>query len=179
MKEVSMRRLNVLVVALLGVVPLLLHAQVGFLTLEARPDAAHARLGTWKLNLQNSRIDPASPATYKSETRIYTDAGAQGMTQGVKASITTVDADSKMATRSFTAKYDGKDYPQTGNPNGDTISIKEIDPYTADAITKKAGKVVLNTHSVLSKDGQVLTMTSTGTNSKGQRYTNTLVFDKQ
>jgi hypothetical protein len=174
-----MKHIKVVVVAILAVVPLLLQAQADPLLLEARADAAHARLGTWKLNLQKSKIDPASPTTYKSETRIYTDAGAQGMTQGVKVSITTVDVDGKTVTQSYTAKYDAKDYPQTGNPNGDTISVKEVDPYTADAITKKARKVVLTTRSVLSKDGKVLTITSTGTNSRDQRYTNTLVYDKQ
>ena len=139
---------------------------------QAHADAAHARLGTWRLNLQQSKIDPASPTTYKSETRIYTDAGADG----VKVSITSVDAAGKTATRGYTAKYDGKDYPQVGNPNGDTIRIKEVDANTADSVTKKAGKVVLNSHSVLSKDGKTLTIASTGTDSKGQQYTNTLGY---
>jgi hypothetical protein len=105
-----MRRITLVVVAILTVVPLLLQAQGDALLLEARPDAAHARLGTWKLNLQKSKIDPASPTTYTSETRVYTDAGAQGMTQGVNVSITTVGADGKTLTRSYTAKYDGKEY---------------------------------------------------------------------
>jgi hypothetical protein len=156
-----------LVVVILAAAPLL--------QLRAQTDALHARLGTWKLNLQASKVDPASPSTYKSETRVYTDAGADG----VKVSMTTVDAAGKTMTRSYTAKYDGKDYPQIGNPNGDTISIRETAPNTADSITKKNGKVVMNSHSVQSKNGKTLTIASTGTNAKGQPYTNTLVYDKQ
>ena len=90
-----MRRVNtLLVMGCLAVAPVLVQAQI---------DAtAKARLGTWKLNLAKSKVDPASPTTYKSEIRIYTDAGAQG----VKTSATITGTDDKTSTRTFTAKYD-------------------------------------------------------------------------
>ena len=163
-----MTRVHALViVGCLSVVPILVHAQ--------GDAAAKARLGTWKLNLAKSKVDPASPTTYKSETRVYTDAGAQG----TKTSATITDTDGKTSTRTFTAKYDGKDYPYINNPNGDSINITAVDMNTTDAVTKKAGKVVQSSHTVVSDGGKALTITSTGTNASGQKYTNVLVYDKQ
>jgi len=148
-------------------VPVLVHAQ-GAAT-------GKARLGTWKLNLSKSKIDPASPTTYQSETRIYTDAGAQG----VKTTATITGTDGKTTIRSYTSNYDAKDAPYTGNPVADTINIKAVDVNTADSVTRKDGKVTQNSHSVLSAAGKVLTITTTGTTTQGQKYTNVLVYEKQ
>ena len=40
----------------------------------------------------------------------------------------------------FSPKYDGKDVPATGMPGADTISMKKIDDYTVEAVSKKGGK---------------------------------------
>jgi len=164
-----MKRLHVFaaIACLSLVVPVLVHAQ---------GDATgKARVGTWKLNLSKSKIDPGSPTTYQSETRIYTDAGAQG----IKTTATITGTDGKTTTRSYTSHYDGKDAPYTSNPVVDTINIKSVDINTADSVGKKDGKVMQNSHSVLSAGGKVLTITTTGTTPQGQKYTNVMVYDKQ
>jgi hypothetical protein len=44
---------------------------------------------------------------------------------------------------------------------------------------KKAGKVVSTATSVVSKDGKTRTLTEKGVNAKGEKISNTLVYEKQ
>ena len=134
--------------------------------------AADPVIGTWELNLAKSKYSPGPPP--KSQTRTYEVAG-----QAVKFSAKGVDAEGKPTLVQYTASYDGKDYPITGNPDAETISLKRIDSFTAESTLKKAGKVVITTRRVISKDGKVMTLTSKGTNAKGETLNNMLVFDKR
>ena len=78
------------------------------------------------------------------------------------------------------ATYDGKDTPVTGSGAPyDTIALKRIDPNTVELTTKKDGKVVSKGKRVVSKDGKVMTITSKGTNAKGEATNNVAVYDKQ
>jgi hypothetical protein len=74
-------------------------------------------------------------------------------------------------------KYDGKDYPMTGNSPGgiDMIAIKRVNANTYEATQKKAGKVAANTKVEVSKDGKVATIISKGTDSTSY----VAVYDKQ
>ncbi len=134
--------------------------------------AADPLNGTWVLNLAKSKFDPG-PAP-KSQTRTYEV--ADGV---VKMSAKGVNAEGKDMQINYTGSYDGKDFPTTGNPDADTISLKRIDDSTGEATLKKAGKVVSTSTRVISKDGKVMTIKSKGTNAKGEKFQNTLVFDKQ
>jgi hypothetical protein len=120
--------------------------------------------GTWTLNAAKSKFN-AGPAT-KSQTRKYEVSGDE-----VKQTL-----DGHMA---FTAHYDGKDYPVNGNPDADTISVKRTGKYSAKSVLKKDGKPTLTTMRQVSKDGKTLTMTTTGTNAKGEKVDSVMVFDKQ
>lgn len=90
-----------------------------------------------------------------------------------------VDESGKPTHVTFTAHYDGKEYPVSGNPDADTIAVKRTDKSSAKSILKKDGKATLTTTRHVSKDGKTLTMTTTGTNAKGEKVDNVLVFDKQ
>jgi hypothetical protein len=57
--------------------------------------------------------------------------------------------------------------------------MKKIDDYTIEAVSKKAGKPLVTTRSVVSKDGKTRTTTQKGTNAKGEKVNNTLVYEKQ
>jgi hypothetical protein len=127
--------------------------------------------GTWELNLATSKFSPGPPP--KSLTRTYEVTGAR-----VKYTAKGIDADGKPTLVQFTAKYDGKDYPVTGSPDFDAISLKRIDASKSEATLKKAGKVVQTITRVVSKDGETLTLTVKGTNAKGQTVNDVLVFDK-
>jgi hypothetical protein len=81
---------------------------------------------------------------------------------------------------SYTYKYDGKEYPVTGAPSFDTISVKRIDANTTSwEVRKTGGKFHGTGRTVISKDGKTLTQTSKGTDAEGKPGTQTLVFDKQ
>lgn len=129
-------------------------------------------IGTWELNLAKSKYDPG-PAP-KSQTRTYEAVG-----ESLKVSIEGVTAEGKETHTDYTGKYDGKDFPVSGNPDADTMSLKRIDDSTTEATLKKAGKVVINSTRLISKDGKVMTVKTKGTNAKGGTFNNTLVFDKQ
>jgi hypothetical protein len=134
--------------------------------------ATDPHIGTWELNLAKSKFSPGPPR--KSVTRIY-EIGADN----VKLTQKIVDADEKPVQAGYTAKYDGKDYPLTGIEGSDTISLKRVDAFTFDTVQKKDGKVVITGRNSVSRDGKVMTVTSKGTNAKGQKTNNIQVLDKQ
>jgi hypothetical protein len=133
--------------------------------------AADPASGTWELNLAKSKFSPG-PAP-KSLTRKFEVTG-----DNVKYDLTGMDAEGKPIHVTYTAKYDGKDYPVTGSSDFDAISFKRVDGVTTEATLKKGGKVVQTSKRVLSKDGKTLTLTTTGTNAKGEAVNNVSVFDK-
>ncbi len=134
---------------------------------------ADARIGTWKVNLAKSKYDPG-PAP-KSETRTYKPFG----NGGVSVTMEQMGADGKPSLRSYSMNFDGKDYPYTGNPDADMIAGKRVDALTVETTLKRSGKVVATSRGVVSKDGKTLTVTTTGTNAKGQKMNNVVVLDKQ
>ena len=71
-------------------------------------------VGTWKLNLAKSTYSPG-PAP-KSQT-----AKIEAVTGGIHEVADRVGADGKSVHYEFTAMFDGKDYPVSGDPDRDTI----------------------------------------------------------
>jgi hypothetical protein len=145
---------------------------LGFGPTSLSAQAADPASGTWELNLAKSKFSPGPPP--KSQTRTFEATGAD-----VKYTLKGIDAEGKPTLVQYTAKYDGKDYPVTGSQDFDAISLKRVDAVTAEATTKKGGKVVGTTKRVVSKDGKTLTLTTIGTNAKGQAVNNVAVFDKR
>jgi len=141
------------------------------LFLGAAAFAADAVDGSWKLDVAKSKF--SGPAL-KSATRLYTE-GADGTTLDQKL----VGADGKEHSMRTTIKFDGKDHPITGNPDGDSVSGKMIDSHTSDFEIKMKGTVVGTVHRVVSTDGKTMTVHNKGTHADGKPYDDTLVFDKQ
>jgi hypothetical protein len=129
-------------------------------------------VGTWVLNVARSKYSPGPPP--KEQTVIYEAAG-----QGIKVTAKGTDAAGKPTTTVFTASYDGKDYPVTGNPDYDATSMKRIDANTVELTRKRAGKVVQTATNVVSKDGKTRTITVTGVNAQGQKINNVTLYDKK
>jgi hypothetical protein len=133
--------------------------------------AADPNMGTWKLNEAKSKL--AAGAT-KNNTVVYEAAG-----DSVKITVDGIASDGKPVHHEWTGKYDGKDYPVTGDPNQDTRSYKKTDDRTLGFDAKKGGKVTLTGRVVVAADGKSRTVTSTVTDSSGKKVTNTAVYDKQ
>jgi hypothetical protein len=128
-------------------------------------------VGTWVLNVAKSKFTPG-PAP-KSESRTYVMAG-----QEIKATSKGVDGDGKATAGEWTIVYDGKDRAMTGDPDADLLSLKRVDAFTTEFTEKKAGQVVITGTRTISRDGKVMTITTKGTNAKGQTIDNVLVFEK-
>ena len=128
-------------------------------------------MGTWKLNEAKSKFSPGSP---KNHTVVYEAAG-----DSVKVTVDGVDGDGNATHNEWTGKFDGKDYPVTGDPTSDTRAYRRINARTLTFNAKKGGKVTLTGRVVVSANGRTRTVTTSGTNSKGKRVRNTAVFDKQ
>jgi hypothetical protein len=82
------------------------------------------------------------------------------------------------ADYSYTARFDGKEY-DLKNSNNDTVTLQLVDAHTVDAIYKRGDKVAQKDRSVVSADGQQMTLTTTGTLESGQQVRESLVFRKQ
>jgi hypothetical protein len=129
-------------------------------------------IGTWTLDVAKSKYNlTAAP---KSLTLSYEKAG-----QGITVSTKGVDGQGNATATSYTANYDGKDSPITGAPDYDTVSLKRIDASTVQVTRKKGGKVVATVQRLVSADGKVMTITTKGTDAKGQTATDIGVFEKQ
>jgi hypothetical protein len=130
------------------------------------------RIGTWKLNVAKSTSD--GPPR-KSEMRTYT-ASADGITMHTDV----VAGDGSKQTYGYTGKTDGKDYSYTGQqPAGaETVSLKRVGN-TVVSESKKGGKVLFTSTASLSSYGKVMTITTKGTDAKGQSANSVRVYDKQ
>ena len=135
--------------------------------------AADSQVGTWKLNVAKSTFSPG-PAPKASVSKIEA-AGA-----GVKVTVDQTPGEGAAIHYEFTAKYDGKDVPVTGNnPAADTVARTRVDANTVKTIGKKGGKVLTTQLSVVSADGKTRTVTTTGVNPEGKTVHNVAVYDRQ
>jgi hypothetical protein len=133
--------------------------------------ASDVQMGTWKLNEAKSKL---APGAAKNSTVIYADAGDE-----VKITVDGTDADGKPTHNEWTGKFDGKDYPVTGDPNSDMRSYKKINDHTLELTVKKGGKVTTTGRIVVAADGKSRTVTTNGTDAKGNKLKSTAVYDKQ
>jgi hypothetical protein len=133
--------------------------------------AANPNMGTWKLNEAKSKL----PATaVKNNMVVYEAAG-----DSIKVTVDGTDAEGKPTHNEWTGKFDGKDYPLTGDPSADTRSYKVVNDNTTDLTNKKGGKTTLSGRIVVSADGKSRSITVSGTDSKGMKVKYTAVYDKQ
>src|ERR1700704_408321 len=111
-------------------------------------------IGTWKLNAEKSKYTPAPmPVKSLTVTREASDGGVKQTTTGEQADGTAINA-------SYTAKFDGKDVPVTGNAPYDTIAIKQVNANTFTDERKKAGGPYKATgRIVISGGGKTMTTT--------------------
>ena len=128
--------------------------------------------GTWQLNLAKSKL--SMPVGQRSETRIYV---VQGNT--LKLTATGTDPSGKPTKYSYSGNFDGKPSPMIGNPVGDNISIRLVNPRRLN-ITVRMGKAITAvSRSDISPDGKHLTMVRKTLHDKAAPTVEMLVFDKQ
>jgi hypothetical protein len=129
------------------------------------------QMGTWKLNEAQSKF---APGMTKNHTVTYEASG-----DSVKITVDGTDKDGKSSHNEWTGKFDGKDYPVTGDPTSDMRSYKKVDDHTLKMMVKKDGKVTSSGRIVVSADGKSRTVNTSVTDSEGKKVKNTVVYDKQ
>src|SRR5260370_18536529 len=122
--------------------------------------AADPEVGTWKINEAKSKIGAGSP---KLITVVYEAAG-----DSVKVTVDGTDGDGKPLHSEWTGKYDGKDYPVTGDASTDTRSYKKVNDHTLAFTNKKGDTVTISGRGVVAADGNARTVPLTRTDSQGQ-----------
>lgn len=166
----SLRRL--LVPAMLGAT-MALWASDRTLVADQSPATAGGDLilGAWNLDVAKSKYSPG-PAP-KSERRTY-----DAHRDGVKVTITRIEADGRSTFIQYTAEYNSMEYPISGSSEVNTIALRRVDAYTAAATLTHAGREMGTASRVMSKDGQMLTISFQGTDSRG-RFNNVAVYEKE
>jgi hypothetical protein len=133
--------------------------------------AQNPHMGTWKLNEAKSKF---SPGASKNTTVVYEAAG-----DSIKVTVDGVDSAGNPTHNEWTGKFDGKSYPVTGDPTSDTRSYRKINSRTLALTGKKDGKVSLTGRIAVSANGRTRTVTTTGRDAKGKRFSNRAVYDKE
>ena len=121
--------------------------------------------GTWKLNPEKSGTKTPPDAVEIRQYRMRPDGYLVGM-------LFIGDARG-LGFLQFTAKPDGKDYPEysnqdianmiaSGKATPRTYAERTIDDYTTEWIDKIDGKVTARGRKIVSKDGKTLTITIDG-----------------
>jgi hypothetical protein len=128
-------------------------------------------MGTWKLNEAKSKFVPGAA---KNNTVVYEAAG-----DDVKVTVDGTDADGNATHSEWTGKFNGKYFAVSGDATSDERSYRVVNAHTLVFTARKGGKVTLTGRVVVSANGKVRTVTTSGTNEKGKRFRNVAVYDKQ
>jgi hypothetical protein len=148
-------------------VPALFHVMV--CALQAQTPANRSSpliVGTWKLNPDKSNLSVPANHIEIRQYRLRPDGFLVGL-------LITSDAQGGYHYLQFTAKSDGKDYPEytellvadmvaAGKQTPRTYAETVIDEYTTDWTDKVDGKVTSHGKKIISMDGKTLTVTVDG-----------------
>ena len=121
------------------------------LTALAQHDPEELLVGTWVLDVNASRYLPG-PAP-RSETRVYTK-GADGI-NGVERRT---QSDGKVLTIEYLANTD-REQMVTGTPEYDGVKLRQIDPFTSEALLTHGGATFGVATRIISRNGRSMTIT--------------------
>jgi hypothetical protein len=129
------------------------------------------QMGTWKLNEAKSKIPAGGP---KNNTVVYTAAG-----DDIKVTTDGTDGSGQPMHTEWTGKFDGKDYPLSGDSRADARSYTKVNDHTLELTNKKEGKVTATARIVVAADGKSRTVTVTSKDASGKNVKVTAVYDKE
>ena len=132
-------------------------------------------VGVWKLSAEKSKYE--SGGAPRSFTRTYEDRGG-----GTMFMTTDVGLPNGNIRAYLVYRRDGMPYPEAavGADAIRMVSVKSVDRRTEDVYFIVDGKTSETPSTIsISADGMTMTQVVNGKNSKGQAFTNTVVYDKQ
>jgi hypothetical protein len=142
-----------------------------FVALAASFAAENPHMGTWKLNEAKSKL---VAGMLKNTLVVYTAEG-----DAIKVVTDGTDGKGNPMHTEWTGKFDGKDYPLTGDPTADSRSYNTVNEHTLTLENKKDGKVTTSGRIVVSADGKTRTLTVSAKDSAGKKMKSTAIYDKQ
>ena len=128
-------------------------------------------VGVWKLNPTKSHFSHGDLPL--SLILTITADGAGGIQYASKNHLT----DGSSGGASFHATFDGKDYPVTGAPAYNMVSVRRIDASTFNVKMKKEGQVIVDTTYTVAPDGKSLTRRGTANHGEVNQFREW--FDRQ
>jgi len=133
--------------------------------------AQDAFMGTWKLTERKSEFSPGAP---KNRTVVYEVQGDK-----VKITVDSVSSDGRTTHYTWVGKFDGTNYPVAGDPNSDFRSYTVVDDHILGFNVTKGRKVINSGRIVMSADGKSRTVTMSGTDANGHKFSSSEVYEKQ
>lgn len=106
----------------------------------AAPAAAHKISGTWQPGKLDNVSENAMEVTYKSN--------GDGLSMSDKSG------------NSYTAKFDGKDYPYKGDPGVTSVVLRKIDGRTVEETYKRDGKIIAVNRMTIAPGGKTMTVSA-------------------
>jgi hypothetical protein len=123
---------------------MLLTAMFALLPAAATAQNANPRFGQWKLKSE-------APAP-QSNIMTYEPFGPQGM----KVTVTSVNARGDTSSWWYTTDFDGKDMPVTGSGGTTHTSVRAVTDRINEIVNKRDGRVTQVLTNVLSPDGNTI-----------------------
>ena len=117
----------------------------------AQHDPEELLVGTWVLDVNASRYLPGPPP--RAETRIYTKGP-----NGIEGVVKRTGPDGKVLTIEYMANTD-REQMVTGTPEYDAVKLRQIDPFTSEALLTHGGTTFGVATRVISRTGKSMTIT--------------------
>jgi hypothetical protein len=152
---------------------------VVLLSVAVAAQTTDAWLGTWKLDVAQSKFNTGQAPQIQTLTIEPVTGGAQ------KHTFEGTNANGQKVHTERVAKFDGVDAPivysgeAPAPPEKRTTAFRRIDDHSFEVINKRDGKVFSTGRIVVSADGKTLTNTDTGTSAQGQPVNSVSVYTKQ
>jgi hypothetical protein len=115
-------------------------------TLSAQHTPEELLTGVWVLDVNASRYLPG-PAP-RAETRTYTRTA-----DGIKGVVKRTQADGSVQTIEYMANAD-REHMVTGTPEYDSVKLRQIDPFTSEALLTHGGAVFGAATRYIARDGK-------------------------
>ena len=99
--------------------------------------------------------------------------------EGIRYRSETIDAHGRTSTAEYVAKYDSKEATVSGAVGLFLpVSLKRVDLNTVEASYMRGFQAVATSRRVVSKDGRVMTVTTTSKDKDGHSVTNIGIYDR-
>ena len=103
-------------------------------------------VGVWVLDVPASRYLPGPGP--RAETRTYTKGP-----DGIKGVVKRTHADGRVETFEYIANTD-REYMVTGTPDYDAVKLRQIDPFTSEALLTHAGAIFGTATRTIARNGK-------------------------